>query len=796
MSVIDTFLKSPTLGDLIKMKKDHILEVGLKLELDVRRSMRKTQLIKVVAEDMVDNDIFDKSVLDDLASDLPEISKAQIELEKLKIEAQIELARINQETRFKELEEERTRREKERNNFDLTKHIRLVPAFNEEDVDKYFQHFEKIASNLEWPIEAWPTLLQTVLKGKAQDTYASLSITDSANYDTVKRAILRSYEMVPEAYRQRFRDYRMGENQTYVEFIRQKETYLDRWIAAKGIVTDYNKLRQLILIEEFKWCVHDNVKTFLNERQVDTGYEMATLADEYTLTHQRNQNKSEDPSEYRRSAKPRITTSTSSRARLGQTTYLHRPSSPNNKRTTPHSLIPRHMEGGRNLTCYYCRKTGHLAANCYARRSAEHKNGSLNKPHGFISSHKESNKRTESRIREEYKPFISNGYVHPVDDATKRVEIKILRDTRATQSLMVRDDMPRESETATGERVVIQGVGGNVVCVPLYQISLDSEIVCGTVIVGVVDSLPMQGISMLLGNDLAGERVVPHPRMVEKLSVSEETEKIEREHPETLLPRVVTRAEAKRTEDPTTKMESEENEIIYLSQTCLSHEIGLNPMLEQTPSSNPNPREKIIDVAPVTEKSIAVEQKEDDQIAPLFEKSLLEEEPNKVPSEYFIEDDILTSTSAGKIMKSLTNFFSMVALPKIVQSDQGSNFTSRVFRQTMNSLGIKTVTSSAYHPQSQGALERFHSTLKTMIRASCLDHQKDWDEGIPLLMFAARDAPQESLGFSPFELIVGHTVRGPLSMLKEKWLQGNPVNESLLEYVSRFQTRLQETEET
>ena len=135
----------------------------------------------------------------------------------------------------------------------------------------------------------------------------------------------------------------------------------------------------------------------------------------------------------------------------------------------------------------------------------------------------------------------------------------------------------------------------------------------------------------------------------------------------------------------------------------------------------------------------------------------------------------------------------MVGLPKIVQSDQGSNFTSRIFRQAMNSLGIKTVTLSVYHPQSQGALERFHSTLKTMIRAYCLDHQKDWDEGIPFLMFAARDAPQESLGFSPFELIFGHTVLGPLSMLKEKWLQGNPTNESLLEYVSRFQTRLQET---
>ena len=93
----------------------------------------------------------------------------------------------------------------------------------------------KIASNLEWPIEAWPILLQTVLKGKAQETYASLSVTDSANYNTVKTAILRNYEMILDPYKQRFRDCRMGENQTYVEFFRQKETYLDQWIAAKGI---------------------------------------------------------------------------------------------------------------------------------------------------------------------------------------------------------------------------------------------------------------------------------------------------------------------------------------------------------------------------------------------------------------------------------------------------------------------------------------------------------------------------------------------------------------------------------
>ena len=43
--------------------------------------------------------------------------------------------------------------------FDVGKHIRLVPLFQETEVDKYFMHFEKIASNLKWPEDVWTVLL-------------------------------------------------------------------------------------------------------------------------------------------------------------------------------------------------------------------------------------------------------------------------------------------------------------------------------------------------------------------------------------------------------------------------------------------------------------------------------------------------------------------------------------------------------------------------------------------------------------------------------------------------------------
>ena len=139
-------------------------------------------------------------------------------------------------------------------------------------------------------------------------------------------------------------------------------------------------------------------------------------------------------------------------------------------------------------------------------------------------------------------------------------------------------------------------------------------------------------------------------------------------------------------------------------------------------------------------------------------------------------------------VKALVKFFTFVGLPKSVQSDQV--FMSGVFQHVMHELGIKQYRSSALHPESQGALERFHQTLKNMIRSYCFDTEKDWDEGIHFLLFAVRESVQQSLGFSPFELVFGHTVRGPLKLLKEKFLSQEDTPLNLLQYVSDFRNRL------
>ena len=77
-----------------------------------------------------------------------------------------------------------------------------------------------------------------------------------------------------------------------------------------------------------------------------------------------------------------------------------------------------------------------------------------------------------------------------------------------------------------------------------------------------------------------------------------------------------------------------------------------------------------------------------------------------------------------------------------------------------------------------------------MIRSYCFDTEKDWDEGIHLLLFAVGEKVQESLGFSPFELVFGHSVRGPLKLLKQKFLSYDETPLNLLQYVSDFRNRL------
>merc|ERR1712121_212181 len=99
---------------------------------------------------------------------------------------------------------------------------------------------------------------------------------------------------------------------------------------------------------------------------------------------------------------------------------------------------------------------------------------------------------------EEYKPFMSQGFVS-INDSSTDIPIQILRDTGASQTILLEGVLPLSEKTFTGKSLLLQGVECGVMDVPLHEIHLRSDLITGPVIVGVRPPLPIQGVSLLLG---------------------------------------------------------------------------------------------------------------------------------------------------------------------------------------------------------------------------------------------------------------------------------------------------------
>ena len=549
--------------------------------------MRKQVIKNILIDRLVDDDLLDQFYLEEKV-DFQDESDSTVKLKQLEIQKEIELAKLQmQEEERKEklqLEQEKLKiQEKERqeklqmqqqeldaklqmeqkerkdrlamekeiklkeieakvqmekyklekqgssgacshSRFDATKNIRLVPKFEEKEVDKYFLHFEKIAESFKWPKESWTLLLQSVFVGKAREIYSSLSIEQCQNYDAVKKAVLKAYELVPEAYRQKFRSAKKETNQTHIEFARVQEQMLDRWLSSKNVNEDFKQLRQLVLIEQFKECIHANIKTHLDERDINNLEDAATTADDYALTLRLSTNNMNGPNKFNHYHK-------------GNSNRPNKDKSPQNQNSTkegktqsgsssqgnkgPPSAKPVKSGDGfkTSLTCDYCKSSGHSKTKCWKLMGKQLAAQQQSVPTGCavsmrseVSTRAVKHKDVESEnIREDFEPFVLEGSVSLDNNKVDPKPIKIMRDTCCAQSMILEGSLPFSEVSATGENALIQGIGMDIVSVPLHRINLKSDLISGTVIVGVRPELPVKGVSMLLGNDLAGGKVLPQP---------------------------------------------------------------------------------------------------------------------------------------------------------------------------------------------------------------------------------------------------------------------------------------------
>ncbi|XP_069138852.1 uncharacterized protein [Argopecten irradians] len=159
------------------------------------------------------------------------------------------------------------------------------------------------------------------------------------------------------------------------------------------------------------------------------------------------------------------------------------------------------------------------------------------------------------------------------------------------------------------------------------------------------------------------------------------------------------------------------------------------------------------------------------------------------------ESVALPGIETERVAEALVDIYSRVGIPREVLTDQGSQFTSDLIKEVSRLLSIRRLTTTPYHPMCNGLVERFNGTLKQMLKRTCAERPKDWDKYINSLLFAYREVPQESLGFSPFELLYGRTVRGPMMILRELWTKDVADDDvkTTYQYVVDLRERLEET---
>ncbi|XP_014893175.1 uncharacterized protein LOC106950677 isoform X2 [Poecilia latipinna] len=348
-----------------------------------------------------------------------------------------------------------------------------------------------------------------------------------------------------------------------------------------------------MVLEQFKNSVSHNIAVYINEQKVKTESEVAVMAGDFVLTHK---DTSGEQADGRRAPTWHSTHSGGS--------FLDR---------SNHDL---------DKICNYCHRKGHWKKDCALLKS-RNKNETRVKPAAasvFVSvPHKVAEVSFSGKSDlSSYKPFLLEGQVSLVGRDVK-APVTILRDTGAYDSFILASVLPFSDDSDTGLSIPVLGMGMSVFCVPVHKLMIHSELFEGEVRMGVRPALPVMGVTVILGNNIAGGKVWPDqpeaPVGVSVPLISSGPDDNEKSHPDIFQACAVTRAMKASSH---VHQDEDFGKDKQISSSCLSN-IPLS----------------------ISQNDLGQEQRSDPTIQHLFQSALSAEEMQSHAHRYFVENKIL-----------------------------------------------------------------------------------------------------------------------------------------------------------
>src|SRR3984893_7298947 len=115
--------------------------------------------------------------------------------------------------------------------------------------------------------------------------------------------------------------------------------------------------------------------------------------------------------------------------------------------------------------------------------------------------------------------------------------------------------------------------------------------------------------------------------------------------------------------------------------------------------------------------------------------------------------------------------FPYTGVPQKLISNRDVQFTSDMFKELCDQLAIKHNMSMAYHPQTDGQLERTNQSMETILKIFCNQAQDNWREWLPVVQYILNARPSATTKQSPYELWMGAVPRTPQSTRPSKLVQ-------------------------
>ncbi|XP_037774806.1 uncharacterized protein LOC119571692 [Penaeus monodon] len=599
--------------------------------------------------------------------------------------------------------------------------------------------FEKLAALQGWNSKDYHIYLGSLL---ALQIYVSLADDILKDYSQLKDALLKAYNVDADSYRKKFKESKVGDTETYVQLITRMTQYLDHWLIMSSVEREYNSLFDFLIQDQLLSNCPLDLRIFLKERTFASTVEMAQTADGYRCAHRAVGHIRPSCPELK-FAKPKTSQKVNA-AFKANVNYDHGITCDGSLNGKPVNVL---FDSG--------------CSSVIVKESlvpASVKRGKVVALYDYLGERREF-PTARCLIRSKF----LNGWFDVVVAPIKFTDVLIgmvpgvkassvnIPNTKAAKT-------PQRSEinaVATRAAKAKENVGPDKLIVPSFKFENVSK----------QDFMDAQSSCPSLEHIRSKERIKAIVTVKSRhFSHRKTAEKVFHKF---FWPGAG--AEIKRYC----------RSCHACQKTVPKGKIRKAPMVQMPVISEPFSRVAIDIVGPISPPSSRGHK----YMLTLIDMAT--RFPEAVP---------LRNIDSVTVAEALLTIFARVGIPKEILSDRGTQFKSDLMAEINRLLSVKALYTSPYHACCNGTVERFHAVLKAMLKKLCSERPHDWDRYIPSVLFAYREIPHDTLKFSPFELLYGRKVRGPLSILHNLWTKDiDGEVKSTYQYVLDLRSRLEQS---